>query len=78
VLGVGLGALFGNFTDSFATYHDTKGGYQATVGVAFKAGSRVNIDLYYRLQGSMGDFDVATSKVSYLSSNVLAGARFNF
>lgn len=77
VVGAGFGALFGVFGDRWGTYHDTKPGYQATVGMAVKTG-RFNIDVYYRLQGSIGDFDVATSKVSYLNSSILTGGRFNF
>lgn len=78
VVGLGLGGLFGDFSDTAGTYHDTKPGYQMSVGVAFNLGKSVNLDLSYRLQGSIGDFKVAASNVSYLSSNFLVGARYNF
>jgi opacity protein-like surface antigen len=78
VVGVGFGALFGVFDDGFRSYDDTKPGYQVTVGAAFKLGKTVNLDVAYRLQGAFADFDVADSKVSYMSSNLLVGARYNF
>jgi outer membrane immunogenic protein len=78
VLGVGFGALFGEFGDHNGSYHDTKPGYQVTVGAAFNLGKRVNLDIAYRLQGAFEDFEVAASKVSYMSSNLLVGARYNF
>ena len=77
-IGVGLGMLNGEFTDVGFTEDDTVFGYQFAVGAAYNFNKNVALDLSYRFQGAASDFEVGGSEISYMSSNIMAGLRYNF
>lgn len=77
-VGAGLGVLDGKISSSGAHESDTVFGYQAMAGVAFKAASHLTLDLSYRYQGAAKDFDMDGTKLSYGSSNVMLGVRYDF
>jgi len=77
-VGVGLGALYGEFEDPGFKSHDTVFGYQLIVGAAYNVTQNVSIDLSYRFQGAASDFEISGTEVSYMSSNIMAGLRYNF
>jgi outer membrane immunogenic protein len=76
-LGAGIGLLNGEFNDDGFKDNVSEFGYQFMAGVGFKSAEHVTIDLSYRYQGS-SDFSKDGTKISYGSSNPLAGVRFNF
>jgi outer membrane immunogenic protein len=77
-IGVGLGALNGEFNSPGFNSDDTVFGYQFIVGAAYSVTQNVALDLSYRLQGAVTDFNISGSDVSYISSNIVAGLRYNF
>lgn len=76
-VGAGIGLVQGLLSDNGYKYDDTVFGYQFTVGAGFALNKHVSLDLSYRLQGT-SDFETADGTISYLSSNVLFGARYQF
>ena len=79
-IGVGLGMVNGTIDvqptgDNTA---DTEFGYQAIFGVSYAVNKNLNLDLSYRFQGAASDFKFQEVKVSYMSSNIFAGMRYNF
>lgn len=77
-IGVGVGMLKGSLDDNGYKLDDTVLGYQAIAGVSIAANSNVSFDLSYKLQGAAADFEKDGGKLSYMSSNVMAGIRYNF
>jgi len=57
---------------------DTVFGYQLVAGVGFSVNRNVTIDLSYRFQGVAEDLKIYDADVEYMSSNIMAGLRFNF
>ncbi|MBK5275808.1 MAG: porin family protein [Desulfuromonadales bacterium] len=78
-VGVGLGALNGEFKSPGFKSDDTVFGYQFSVGAAYNVSKNVALDLSYRFQGAASDFAITGgSDVSYMSSDIMAGLRYNF
>ncbi len=83
-IGVGAGVLTGQMKASVAgspteKISDTVFGYQAMLGAGVKISKKFTLDLSYRFQSAVTDFDFGTQgKISYMSSNVYGGLRFNF
>jgi outer membrane immunogenic protein len=77
-LGVGIGILNGELDDNGISSDDTVFGYQVTAGIAYPMNKNLSFDLFYRLQGAPKDFDVDGTKLSYTSSNINLGLRYNF
>jgi opacity protein-like surface antigen len=77
-IGAGLGLLNGEFNDNFSSADDTVFGYQLIVGAAYNVNKNLAIDLSYHFQGAAEDFSVNGQDVSYMSSNIMAGLRYNF
>jgi len=77
-VGVGLGALDGEFEDPGFRSDDIKFGYQVIVGAAYNVTQNVALDISYRFEGAASDFEIGSTKVSYMSSNIMAGLRYNF
>lgn len=76
-VGGGLGFVHGSLNDNGYKFDDTVFGYQFTAGAAFALNKHINLDVSYRLQGT-SDFETLDGKISYLSSNVLIGVRYQF
>ena len=77
-VGVGFGILNDEINIQGSKEDDTLFGYQFTVGAGFKITPKVNIDVAYRYQGATSDFSKDGVSISYGSSNILAGVRYNF
>jgi len=77
-IGAGLGMINGEMNDNGYKKDDTVLGYQIIAGVGFNVNKNVAIDISYRFQGAAADFNIDGSDVSYMSSNLLGGVRFNF
>lgn len=77
-LGVGLGLINAELNDNGYKQDDTVFGYQLIAGAGFSINKNVTLDISYRLQGAASDFNIDGSDVSYLSSSILGGVRFNF
>lgn len=73
--GAGIGIINGEIDDD---YDDTVFGYQLSAGLSAAVNKNVNFDLYYRFQGAGSDFEERGLKVSYDSSNIFLGMRYNF
>ena len=77
-IGAGLGFIYGELdVDGFSS-DDTVFGYQFIVGSAYNVNKNLAIDLSYHFQGAAEDFSVDGTDVSYMSSNIMAGIRYNF
>jgi outer membrane immunogenic protein len=76
-IGAGIGIINGKLNDSGSKTDDTVFGYQITAGVSYPVNRNLNFELYYRFQGS-SDIEDAGDKLSYTSSNLNAGLRYNF
>lgn len=77
-VGVGLGVLRAEFNQPGFDRFDTELGYQFTVGASYRLGPQVNFDLSYRYQSTVTDFEKEGFNLSYQSSNVLVGLRYQF
>ena len=77
-IGGGVGFLKASMNDNGYKTDDTALGYQLIVGAGIVVNPTVTIDISYRLQGAASDFNIDGSDVSYLSSNIYGGLRFNF
>ena len=77
-VGAGIGLLHGTLSEPGTDYTSNVFGYQGMAGLSIGATSRVDLDLYYRYQGSASDFSNKGISFSYQSSTVLAGLRYNF
>jgi len=77
-IGVGLGLLNGEFKSPGYKEDDTVFGYQFAVGAAYNFNKNVALDVSYRFQGAASDFEPQGSEVSYMSSNIMGGVRYNF
>lgn len=73
-VGAGLGFINADIDDT----DDTVFGYQLTAGIAMNIAPNLNLDLAYRYQSTFGDLDLDGVDVSYDSSNITAGIRYNF
>lgn len=76
-VGVGVGFLNGEFSSTTGEDDDTAFGYQLMAGASYSMMPAVNFDISYRFQSAPGDFEVG-QEVSYNSSSILAGFRYNF
>lgn len=77
-VGAGLGMINGEFSSPGYDSDDTVFGYQLIAGVGFNVNKNLIIDLSYRFQGAAEDFSIDGTDVSYMSSSIMAGLRFNF
>ncbi|MCM0080841.1 outer membrane beta-barrel protein [Geomonas sp. Red32] len=77
-VGVGLGLLHGELSVPGENDSDNQFGYQFTVGASYPVDQAINMDLLYRYQGSASDFAANGVSVSYGSSSIMAGIRYNF
>ncbi|MDD2230197.1 MAG: outer membrane beta-barrel protein [Candidatus Cloacimonetes bacterium] len=77
-IGVGLGLLNGEFKSPGYKQDDTVFGYQFIAGAAYNVDKHLALDLSYRFQGAASDFSIDGTDVSYMSSNIMAGLRYNF
>lgn len=75
--GAGLGVINGEFEIEGDEGDDTTFGYQFTAGVTTQINPALNLDIYYRYQGA-SDFEDEGDEISYDSSLVFAGIRYNF
>lgn len=77
-LGVGLGLINGELNVPGGKGDDTVFGYQLMLGAGFKVNKYITLDISYRFQGAADEFHVDDADISYRSSNINAGIRFNF
>lgn len=77
-LGVGLGLINGELNVPGGKGDDTVFGYQLMLGAGFKVNEYITLDISYRFQGAADEFHVDDADISYHSSNINAGIRFNF
>lgn len=77
-LGAGLGLINGELEVPGGKGDDTVVGYQLMVGVGSKLSKNVTLDISYRFQGAADEFNVDGADITYHSSNIYAGIRFNF
>lgn len=77
-LGAGVGLLNGEADFNGNKIDDTVFGYQFAAGTAYNFNKNIALDVSYRLQGAASDFEEDGGELSYMSSNVMAGLRFNF
>lgn len=77
-VGVGAGFLNGKVKAPGVSKTDTTFGYQLMLGVNYPLNKNISINGGYKLQGAISDFEKDNTEVSYLSSTLLVGARFNF
>jgi opacity protein-like surface antigen len=76
-IGAGVGFVNAEFNISGSKGDENQFGYQLIVGSAYNINKNLAFDLSYRFQGS-SDFGDEYGKISYMSSNIYAGLRFNF
>lgn len=77
-LGVGIGMLRAEMTDSYGAYEDDALGFQLSAGAGIKLLERLTLDLSYRYQAAANDFHIGSYDVSYASSSFLGGVRYRF
>lgn len=76
-IGAGLGVVNGEIDIEGDKDDDTVFGYQIIAGVAYNMNKNMAIELSYRFQSS-SDLSITDADVSYMSSNIMAGLRYNF
>lgn len=76
--GLGLGFLNGKVKSPGTSDSDTSIGYQLMLGASYPVNKNISVNGGYRLQGAFSDFEKNGSKVSYTSSTLQVGARYNF
>lgn len=76
-IGAGLGVVNGEIDIEGDKDDDTVFGYQVIAGVAYNMNKNMAIELSYRFQSS-SDLSIDDADVSYMSSNIMAGLRYNF
>lgn len=77
-IGAGIGLINGEADFNGNTIDSTVFGYQFAVGTAYSIDKNMALDVSYRLQGAASDFEENGGELSYMSSNVMAGLRYNF
>ena len=77
-IGAGLGVINGEVSDPGYSSDDTVFGYQLIAGAAYNVNKNFAIDLSYRFHAAASDFSVGGIDVSYMSSNIVAGLRYQF
>lgn len=77
-IGAGLGLLNGELKSEGSKEDDTVFGYQLIVGAAYNVDKHLALDLSYRLQRAPSDFEKNEVSIEYISSNIMAGLRYNF
>ena len=77
-VGVGIGMLKGELEVEGFSEDDTVPGYQLMAGISVAANPNVSFDFSYCYQGAASDFEKEGIELSYKSSNLFAGLRFNF
>jgi len=77
-VGLGLGLINGELERNGGKDDDTLFGYQLTAGVTSPINQYLNLDVYYRYQGTFSDLEVLGDDVSYDASLIFAGLRYNF
>jgi len=76
--GLGLGFINGELDDGIIDDDDTSFAYQLTAGVTSPINQYLNLDVYYRYQGTTSDLEVFGDEISYDASLIFAGLRYNF
>lgn len=76
-VGFGIGVIDGELEGSGGSIDDAVFGYQATLGVSAAMNRNLNLDVYYRYQGSE-DLEEDGFELSYDSSNIFVGVRYSF
>jgi len=77
-IGAGIGAIYGELDNQGDNFDDTVLGYQLIAGVAYNVNKNLAVDLSYRFQHAPSDFEKENVEISYMSSNIMAGIRYNF
>lgn len=79
-LGAGFGYMYGHFEGNVLGRplddNDTVPGYQVTAGITRKINDYLDLDVYYRFQSSLGDFELEELEAEYQSSNIFAQLRY--
>lgn len=79
-LGAGFGYMYGNLEGDVLGRpiddNDTALGYQLTAGVTRKINDYLDLDVYYRFQSSLSDFEVGDLEAEYNSSLIYAALRY--
>jgi len=76
--GVGVGQINGDLDVIGYDIEDNTIGYQLTVGVTYPLNKDFSYAFSYRLQGSAKDFESNYGDLSYMSSSITAGIRYDF
>jgi opacity protein-like surface antigen len=77
-VGAGLGVIRGELDIQGTKNSDTVFGYQVIIGGAIDFGKNLLLDISYRFQGTGSNFSNSNMNLSYSSSNIMAGFRYNF
>lgn len=77
-LGVGLGLINGEIDVQNEKGDDTALGYQVMVGAGITLNKETTLDISYRFQGVVDEFNVDDADISYNSSNIFVGLRYYF
>jgi len=77
-IGAGIGMLNGEIDSDGEEVDDTQFGYQLIVGAAYNINKNIALDLSYRFQHVPSDFEKDDVSIEYMSSNIMAGIRYNF
>lgn len=77
-IGVGAGMLNAKLKTPGGSESDTVFGYQAMLGAIYPINKNFSVNAGYRFQSAVEDFEQFNAKVSYMSSSLQVGARFNF
>jgi opacity protein-like surface antigen len=77
-VGAGLGILNGELEEQGYKEDDTQFGYQLIAGAAYNINNNLALDVSYRFQHAPSDFSQDGLDVEYMSSNIMAGIRYNF
>lgn len=77
-IGAGIGALNGELKSEGSKEDDTEFGIQAIVGAAYNFNKNLALDLSYRFQTAPSDFSKNDVSIEFMSSNIMAGLRYNF
>jgi len=77
-VGAGIGLLNGELKDPGSKEDDNQFGYQFIVGAAYNVNKNLALDLSYRFLNAPSDFSENGVDIEYMSSNIMAGLRYNF
>jgi len=77
-IGAGLGLINGELDTQGTKNSENVVGYQMIFGGAIDVGKNLLLDISYRFQGTGSNFSNSNMNLSYSSSNIMAGLRYNF